>query len=75
MTRRSRSSTESQVALRWHVERGDVVFPKSMHVERMVENFAIFDFELSDEDMTDITTLDKGHRTGPDPDTFDYVPE
>jgi 2,5-diketo-D-gluconate reductase A len=38
------------------------------------ENFAIFDFELSDEDMADITGLDKGERTGPDPDTFNYVP-
>jgi 2,5-diketo-D-gluconate reductase A len=65
----------AQVVLRWHIQRGDIVFPKSVTRARVEENFAIFDFELSDEDMTDITTLDKGHRTGPDPDTFDYVPE
>ena len=64
----------AQVVLRWHIQRGDIVFPKSVTRSRVEENFAIFDFELSDEDMTDITTLDKGHRTGPDPDTFDYVP-
>ncbi|TCU82822.1 2,5-diketo-D-gluconate reductase A [Curtobacterium sp. PhB191] len=64
----------AQVVLRWHIQRGDIVFPKSVTRARVEENFAIFDFELSDEDMTDITTLDKGHRTGPDPDTFDYVP-
>ena len=66
--------TPAQVVLRWHIQRGDIVFPKSVTRARVEENFAIFDFELSDEDMTDITTLDKGHRTGPDPDTFDYVP-
>jgi 2,5-diketo-D-gluconate reductase A len=64
----------AQVVLRWHIQRGDIVFPKSVTRARVEENFAIFDFELSDEDMTDITGLDKGHRTGPDPDTFDYVP-
>jgi 2,5-diketo-D-gluconate reductase A len=64
----------AQVVLRWHIQRGDIVFPKSVTRARVEENFAIFDFELSDEDMTDITALDKGHRTGPDPDTFDYVP-
>jgi 2,5-diketo-D-gluconate reductase A len=68
--------TPSQVTLRWHVQRGDIVFPKSMRVERMRENFAIFDFELSDEQMTAITGLDRGAagRRGPDPDTFDYIP-
>ncbi|MCA5922351.1 aldo/keto reductase [Curtobacterium oceanosedimentum] len=64
----------AQVVLRWHIQRGDIVFPKSVTRARVEENFAIFDFELSDGDMTAITSLDKGHRTGPDPDTFDYVP-
>jgi 2,5-diketo-D-gluconate reductase A len=64
----------AQVTLRWHIQRGDVVFPKSVTRSRIEENFAIFDFELSDEDMADITGLDKGERTGPDPDTFNYVP-
>jgi len=64
----------AQVTLRWHIQRGDIVFPKSVTRARVQENFEIFDFELSGEDMTDISTLDKGHRTGPDPDKFDYVP-
>jgi len=69
--------TPSQVTLRWHVQRGDIVFPKSVREERMRENFAIFDFELTPEDMEAITALDKGEdgRTGPNPDTFDYVPD
>ncbi|MDQ1677991.1 MAG: 2,5-diketo-D-gluconate reductase [Actinomycetota bacterium] len=67
--------TPAQVTLRWHVQRGDIVFPKSVTRERVEENFAIFDFELSGTDMTDITGLDRGERTGPDPDTFNYVPE
>jgi 2,5-diketo-D-gluconate reductase A len=69
--------TESQVALRWHVERGDVVFPKSMKVERMRENFEIFDFSLSPDEVEAITALDQGAdgRIGPDPNTFDYIPD
>jgi 2,5-diketo-D-gluconate reductase A len=69
--------TPAQVALRWHVQRGDIVFPKSMRAERMVENFAIFDFELSTEDMTAVTGLDRGEegRLGPNPDVFDYIPD
>jgi 2,5-diketo-D-gluconate reductase A len=67
--------TPAQVTLRWHIQRGDIVFPKSVTRSRVEENFALFDFALSDEDMSDISTLDKGHRTGPDPDTFNFVPE
>jgi 2,5-diketo-D-gluconate reductase A len=69
--------TPSQVTLRWHVERGDIVFPKSMHRERMEENFDIFDFELSADEVAAISGLDKGEdgRTGPNPDTFDYIPD
>ena len=69
--------TPAQVALRWHVQRGDIVFPKSMRAERMAENFAIFDFELSREDMAEITGLDRGEegRLGPNPDVFDYLPD
>lgn len=68
--------TSSQVVLRWHVQRGDIVFPKTTHEDRMRENFAIFDFELSDDDMAAITGLDRGDagRRGPDPDTFDWIP-
>jgi 2,5-diketo-D-gluconate reductase A len=66
----------AQVVLRWHVERGDIVFPKSVTPARMEENFALFDFELTEEDLALISALDKGEegRTGPNPDTFDYVP-
>ena len=66
--------TPAQVVLRWHVQRGDVVFPKSVSRERMRENFALFDFELGADDMASLTGLDRGERTGPDPDRFNYIP-
>lgn len=68
--------TPSQVTLRWHVERGDIVFPKSMHEERMRENFDLFDFSLTDDEVTAISALDRGEdgRTGPHPDTMDWIP-
>ncbi|RBY75517.1 aldo/keto reductase [Geodermatophilus sp. TF02-6] len=66
--------TPAQVVLRWHVQRGDVVFPKSVSRERMQENSALFDFELDGDAMGDISALDRGERTGPDPDTFDWTP-
>ncbi|GAB3195199.1 aldo/keto reductase [Geodermatophilus arenarius] len=66
--------TPAQVVLRWHVQRGDVVFPKSVTRARVEENFALFDFELDEGQMATVTGLDRGERTGPDPDTFDYVP-
>jgi 2,5-diketo-D-gluconate reductase A len=68
--------TPAQVTLRWHLQRGDIVFPKSMHRERMEENFALFDFELTDDDVAAIAALDRGEpgRTGPNPNTFDRIP-
>ncbi len=66
--------TPAQVVLRWHVQRGDIVFPKSVTPSRIRENFEIFDFELAPGDMDRITALNRDERTGPDPDTFDYVP-
>jgi 2,5-diketo-D-gluconate reductase A len=63
--------TPAQVVLRWHIERGDIVFPKSVTPARIRENVDIFDFELSGEDVEAITALDRGERIGPDPDTFD----
>jgi 2,5-diketo-D-gluconate reductase A len=68
--------TPAQVTLRWHLQRGDIVFPKSMRRERMAENLALFDFELDDDAMTVLSSLDRGEpgRTGPNPDTFDYIP-
>jgi 2,5-diketo-D-gluconate reductase A len=66
--------TPAQVVLRWHIQRGDVVFPKSVTPARIKENFELFDFELSGQDMAAITGLNRNERTGPNPDTFDYVP-
>ncbi|GGO74584.1 aldo/keto reductase [Nocardioides deserti] len=68
--------TPAQVTLRWHVERGDIVFPKSVTEQRIRENFDIFDFSLSVDEVAEISALDRGAagRTGPDPDTFDYIP-
>jgi 2,5-diketo-D-gluconate reductase A len=68
--------TTSQVTLRWHVERGDIVFPKTMREARMRENFDIFGFSLTPEQVSAITALDRGEagRTGPNPDTFNWVP-
>jgi 2,5-diketo-D-gluconate reductase A len=68
--------TPAQVVLRWHIQRGDIVFPKSVTPSRMKENFELFDFELGSEDMDAISALDRGEegRTGPHPDTFAHVP-
>jgi 2,5-diketo-D-gluconate reductase A len=68
--------TTAQVTLRWHIQRGHIIFPKSMHRERMQENLAIFDFELSAEDHAAITALGRGEagRRGPNPSVFDWIP-
>jgi 2,5-diketo-D-gluconate reductase A len=66
--------TPAQVTLRWHVQRGDVVFPKSVTRSRVAENFNIFDFELDEEAMSAISALNRDERTGPNPDEFNYVP-
>jgi len=66
--------TPAQVTLRWHLQRGDIVFPKSVTRSRVEENFRLFDFELTGQDMAAITSLDRGERTGPDPDTFNWIP-
>ena len=62
--------TPAQVILRWHIERGDVVFPKSVTPARIRQNIDIFDFELTGEDVEAISALNRNRRTGPDPDTF-----
>ena len=62
--------TPAQVVLRWHIERGDIIFPKSVTPERIKENFDIFDFELSGADVAAISALNRDERTGPDPDNF-----
>ena len=62
--------TPAQVVLRWHIQRGDIVFPKSVTPDRIRENIDIFDFELSGADVKEITLLNKNQRNGPDPDKF-----
>jgi 2,5-diketo-D-gluconate reductase A len=66
--------TAAQVTLRWHIQRGDIVFPKSVTRSRVEENFALFDFELTNDDIAAIAGLNRDERTGPDPDTFNWVP-
>jgi 2,5-diketo-D-gluconate reductase A len=65
--------SSAQVVLRWHVQLGNVVIPKSVTPSRIEENLALFDFELSDEEMTRLTALGPEDRVGPDPATFDVA--
>ncbi|HUA05579.1 MAG TPA: aldo/keto reductase [Solirubrobacteraceae bacterium] len=62
--------TPAQVVLRWHIQLGNIVIPKSVTPSRIEENFNVFDFELSDEQMHAMFELDRDERTGPDPSTF-----
>ncbi len=62
--------TPAQVAIRWVLQNGFIVIPKSVHDERIAANADVFDFELSDADMNRIFSLDRGHRFGPDPDAY-----
>jgi 2,5-diketo-D-gluconate reductase A len=66
-----------QVVLRWAIQRGDIVFPKSVTPARIKSNFELFDFELSADDMQAISNLDRGEsgRRGGNPDKFDYIPD
>jgi 2,5-diketo-D-gluconate reductase A len=67
----------AQVVLRWHIQRGHIVFPKSVTPARIRENFELFDFELAPDDVSRINALDQGAagRRGANPDTFDWIPE
>ena len=69
--------TAAQVVLRWHIQRDSIVFPKSTTPSRIQENFELFDFDLSDDDMAAIADLDEGEdgRTGPNPDSFAFIPD
>ena len=62
--------TPAQVTLRWHLQNGVSAIPKSFNSGRIAENFDVFDFELSAEDMAEIDALDLGVRSGPDPETL-----
>jgi 2,5-diketo-D-gluconate reductase A len=62
--------TPAQAILRWHLQLGNVVIPKSVTPARIKQNFELFDFELSDDDIAEIGALDVGQRIGPDPGTF-----
>ncbi len=64
------SKTPAQVVLRWHIQLGNVVIPKSVTPSRIRENFAIFDFSLDSDDLAAIAALNTSERLGPDPDTF-----
>jgi diketogulonate reductase-like aldo/keto reductase len=68
--------TPAQVLLRWQLDRGDIVFPKSLRRERMQENFDLFDFALTPDQVDALSALDKGEagRTGPNPDEFAWIP-
>jgi 2,5-diketo-D-gluconate reductase A len=68
-------NTPAQVVLRWHIQLGNIIFPKSVTPERVRENFELFDFQLSSDEMARISSLDRDQRVGPDPDTFAYIPD
>jgi 2,5-diketo-D-gluconate reductase A len=63
--------TPAQIVLRWHIEEGNIIFPKSVNAARIRENIDIFDFELAADDVEAISALNRNQRVGPDPDTFE----
>jgi 2,5-diketo-D-gluconate reductase A len=70
---RRAAKTPAQVVLRWHLQRGDIVFPKSVTPDRIRENIDLFDFGLATGEVGAISALNRNERTGPDPDTFDAI--
>ncbi|MFJ5015460.1 aldo/keto reductase [Streptomyces griseoluteus] len=70
---RKHGRTPAQVVLRWHIQLGNIVIPKSVTPSRIKENIEVFDFTLDDEDLAAIGALDEDKRLGPDPATFDMV--
>lgn len=68
----NRGKTTAQIVLRWHLQRGTIILPKSNHKERIISNSKLFDFELSIDEMTRMDALNKDLRTGGNPDCFDF---
>ncbi|MBO0424237.1 aldo/keto reductase [Enterococcus plantarum] len=66
------NKTAAQVIIRWHLQSDSIVIPKSVHEERIKQNFDVFDFELTDDDIKRIDELNTNERLGPDPDNFDF---
>ena len=64
--------TPAQIVLRWHVQNGFIVIPKSVHPQRIQENIALFDFELASDEMQKIDGMNAGVRLAPDPDTASF---
>ncbi|MBM7366370.1 aldo/keto reductase [Gordonia hydrophobica] len=73
---RAHDRTPADAVLRWHLQQGRIVIPKTATPARMAQNIAVFDFELAPAELAAIDALDRGEvgRRGPDPDTFDWVP-
>jgi diketogulonate reductase-like aldo/keto reductase len=69
---KNHGKTPAQIILRWHVQNGLIVIPKSVNPKRIQENFMLFDFELSEQDMLAISGMDQGQRIGADPDTASF---
>jgi len=69
----ARGKTPAQILIRWHIQLGNIVIPKSVTPERIVSNFDVFDFELSAQDMASISSLGDETRLGPEPRTFNFT--
>ncbi len=72
---KARGKSIAQVVIRWHLQMGHIAIPRSIHAERLRENFDVFDFELTPSDMRQLESLDKGEagRTGSDPATASFL--
>jgi diketogulonate reductase-like aldo/keto reductase len=70
---KNHEATPAQVVIRWHIQSGLIVIPKSVHADRIKENFDVFKFELTDKEMRRIENMDAGKRIGPDPDTANFA--